>query len=63
MEKTSQYKFYMGYDFGHKDHNAETLIRVNPDGSITVMDIHRWNKEIELSSSEYRVKTEAGNFR
>lgn len=56
MEKSSQYKFYMGYDFGHKDHNAETLIRVNPDGSISVMDMYRWKTTIDLPKSAHRMK-------
>lgn len=57
MRKPNQNNVYVGVDFGHKDHNAEVWVILNSDGTTTVLDTFTWKKEIELSSSEYRVKT------
>ena len=60
-------QLYVGIDLskgpGH-DINTEIIMIYNPiTGEYIMENIHTWGKEIELPSSEYRVKTEAGNFR
>ena len=52
MEKP---KIVVGVDFGNKDMNTEVICRHHPDGTIEVLNIHQWNKEITLNRDEYKV--------
>ena len=48
-------KYILGVDFSSKDMTVEVLAKHNPNGTVEIIDIFKYNKEITLSKSEYKI--------
>lgn len=50
IAKTNKDRLIIGIDVGRDDWTSECLGRVNPGGTITILELNQWNRTIGLEA-------------